>query len=272
MRAEQILDALVGAKARPSDERRPDEEERGPGFLEEALSAFGLGGPRRGEFRDDDRQRGVLRQGLGDTRSTLGDWVTGAKEAMGRNPTLTAGGLAAAAGMLLSGRGRGLLGNIAGIGGVGLIGALAYNAWRKYQERKAGGDEIDRNALNPARATDRDAELFARVMVAAIAADGHIDAVERARVASGLREAGLDADGTKWLDREFANPASIDDLASAAATPEKALQIYSAARLVIEPDTAEERQFLDRLAAALKLDPALRNEVDGGAATLKTGG
>jgi uncharacterized membrane protein YebE (DUF533 family) len=276
MRAESILDALVGAKARPPGERRPGDDERGPGFLEEALSAFGLGGPRREEsrreFRGDEERPGALRQGVGDTRSMLGDWITGAKEAMGRNPTLTAGGLAAAAGMLLSGRGRGLLGSVAGIGGVGLIGALAYNAWRKYQERKAGGEDIDRDALNPATATDRDAELFARVMVAAIAADGHIDAIERARIASGLREAGLDADGTKWLDREFAKPASVEDLARAAATPEKALQVYSAARLVIEPDTPEERQFLDRLAGALKLDPALRNEVDGGAATLKTGG
>lgn len=270
MRAESILDALVGAKARPPGEPRLDADRRGPGFLEEALSAFGLGA-RRDTLVGEDGRPNPLSQGFGDARTQLGDWIAGAKQAMGRNPTLTAGGLAAAAGMLLSGRGRGLLGSLAGIGGVGLIGALAYNAWRKYRQRNEGGEEIHREALDPARATDGDAELFARVMVAAIAADGRIDAIERARIASGLREAGLDAAGTKWLDAEFAQPASAEDLARAATTPEKALQIYSAARLVIEPDTAEEREFLDRLAAALKLDPALRQEVDGGASALKTG-
>lgn len=257
MRAERILDALVGAKAKRPDEAEPSDRPRG--FLQEALSAFGLGGQGNG---------GSLGRGFGDARRTVGDWTVKAKEAMGRNPTLTAGAIAATAGLLLSGRGRGLLGNVAGIGGIGLIGALAYNAFRKYQERKTDV-EVNQAALNPAHATDGDAHLFARVMVAAIAADGRMDSVERERVTGGLREAGLDTDGARWLEQELAKPASIEELAAHASSPEKAAQMYSAARLVIEPDTPEERAFLEKLAKALKLDPALANEIDGGASSLK---
>ena len=202
MKAEQVLDALVGAKAKPEIE--PEASARPRSFIQEALSAFGFGNQTSGAPTSG------LGQGFTDARGTLGTWAARAKEAMGRNPTLTAGALAATAGLLLSGRGRGILGNVAGVGGVGLIGALAYNAFRSYQDRKAGAEKVDQDALNPANATEQDAHLFARVMVAAIAADGRIDGIERVRIASGLREAGLGADGTSWLDQEFARPASIE--------------------------------------------------------------
>lgn len=261
MKSEQILDALVGAKAKPATE--PEASARPRSFIQEALSAFGFGDDTSGAPTSG------LGQGFSDARGTLGTWAAKAKEAMGRNPTLTAGALAATAGLLLSGRGRGIMGNVAGVGGLGLIGALAYNAFRRYQDRKAGAAPVDQAALNPANATEQDALLFARVMVAAIAADGRIDGIERARIANGLRNAGLGADGSRWLDQELAKPASIEELSAHATTSEKAAQMYSAARLVIEPDTAEEREFLQGLAQATKLDPALKNEIDGGASGLK---
>lgn len=263
MNIEKILDSLIGTKSTPVVPSDSNSKPRS--FIEEALSAFGLGGDR--QKSEAPSQVGQI---VSDTRDTLGGWGDSVKEAMGRNPTLTAGALATTAGMLLSGRGRGLLGSIAGIGGIGLIGSLAYNAYRKYQERNSGTPPIDQQALNPARATEEDAHLFARAMVAAIASDGRMDAVESARVAGGLREAGLEHEGAAWLEKEFATPANVEELAGHASTPEKASQIYSAARLVIEPDTKEERDFLDRLAQALRLEPALRSAIDGGALELKT--
>lgn len=268
MNAERILDSLIGARSEPARDpnaANPNAANEPRGFLDDLLGAFGLNNEP-----GSNQPRGNLGHGVDDVRGTIGDWASQAKSAMGRNPGLTAGALAGMAGMLLTGRGRGLLGNVAGIGGIGLIGSLAYNAFRKYQARKAATQQPVPQALNPATATDQDAQIFARVMVAAIAADGHIDAVERARVTGGLRDAGLDREGAAWLDREFANPASVDEIARHAATPEKAAQIYSAARLAIEPDTAEERRFLERLATALRLDPALKMEIDGGAAGFKT--
>ncbi|MGZ8299339.1 MAG: DUF533 domain-containing protein, partial [Rhodoplanes sp.] len=46
-------------------------------------------------------------------------------------------------------------------------------------------------------------------------------------------------------------------------------QVYAAARLAIEPDTPQEREFLHSLAEALKLDPALKREIDEGASGVK---
>jgi len=264
MNAERILDSLIGARSVPAAD--PNAATKPRGLFDDLLGAFGLDG----NADRANQPKGNVAQGVDDVRGTVGDWASQAKAAMGRNPGLTAGALAGMAGMLLTGRGRGLLGNVAGIGGIGLIGSLAYTAFRKYQERTAASRQAAPQTLNPATATDQDAQVFARVMVAAIAADGHIDAIERARVTGGLREAGLDRDGAAWLDREFANPASVEEIARHAATPEKAAQIYSAARLAIEPDTEEERRFLERLALALRLDPALKNEIDGGAAGFKS--
>ncbi len=262
MKFERILDGLVGAKSNPGTERDPALGPRG--FIEEALSALGLGGDRA-----PSAQAGAAAQGLGDARNSAGDWAQRAKEAMGRNPTLTAGAIAATAGLLLSGRGRGLLGTIAGVGGMGLIGALAYNAFRKYRERSSDVRMPDKASLSPANATEAEAQHLARAMVAAIAADGQLDDRERARVATNLRAAGLDQDDAGWLERELADPASVEELAEAAATPEQAAKLYSAARLVIEPDTEQERDFLERLAKALKLPLELRNEIDAGATNLK---
>lgn len=270
MQAERALDALVGASAKPNTENV--ETGRPLGFLEEALSAFGFGSNRSAPSAASGLG-GTLGQGTGgglDDR--LSEWASRAQAAMGRNPGLTAGGVLAGAGLLLgSGRARGLLGGVAGIGGLALIAALAYKAFRKTQEKPGavGSAAGQVTALDPAKATDADAHLFARAMVAAIAADGHIDDAERARVGEGLRQAGLDSESANWLDREFTRPASPEALAAEAFSPAKAAQVYAAARLAVEPDTSEERAFLDRLAGALNLDPKLRDEIDRGASDLK---
>jgi uncharacterized membrane protein YebE (DUF533 family) len=103
----------------------------------------------------------------------------------------------------------------------------------------------------PAPASDDDAELFLRAMVAATLADGMIDADERRRLDEAMAKAGLDEAATRWLERELSAPASIDELADPVDTPEKAAQVYAAARLAIDPDTMQERAFLRMLAEAL---------------------
>ena len=94
---------------------------------------------------------------------------------------------------------------------------------------------------------------------------------ERARVMSGLAQAGIDAEGTRWLERELANPATIEELSDPVTTPEKAAQVYAAARVAIEPDTMQEREFLRQLAEALDLDPDLKRHLDDAASGIKAG-
>jgi uncharacterized membrane protein YebE (DUF533 family) len=106
-------------------------------------------------------------------------------------------------------------------------------------------------------------------MIAAAAADGAIDEEERSRVLGGLEQAGFAGDAARFLSAEFARPASIRELAAAARTPEVQAQTYAAARLAIDPDTAEERRWLAELALGLALDPRLVAHLDEAAGAAK---
>jgi uncharacterized membrane protein YebE (DUF533 family) len=106
-------------------------------------------------------------------------------------------------------------------------------------------------------------------MVAAAAADGQIDAAERSRIVKGLTEAGIDPEASRWLETEMASPADVEELAAQIDDPEKAAQVYAAARIAIDPDTIQEREFLNQLAAALDLEGAVRAQIDDTAGTMR---
>ncbi|HVL73120.1 MAG TPA: DUF533 domain-containing protein, partial [Beijerinckiaceae bacterium] len=97
------------------------------------------------------------------------------------------------------------------------------------------------------------------------------ETVERARITSGLSQAGIDAEATRWLERELASPATPEELAEPVTTPEKGAQVYAAARVAIEPDTMQEREFLRRLAQELDLTPEVVRNIDDAAAAVKVG-
>ena len=96
---------------------------------------------------------------------------------------------------------------------------------------------------HPVSQTEDDALLDPRAMVAAAAADGQIDAAERARIAQGMRQAGIDEEATRWLESELAEPADVEELAAGVETPEKAAQVYTAGRCL-----AIYRNFIPRSA------------------------
>ena len=108
-----------------------------------------------------------------------------------------------------------------------------------------------------------------RTMIAAACADGQIDEAERARILQGMKEAGIDPDSSNWLDAEFASPADVDELADAVNDRDTASQVYAAARITIDPDTLQERDFLRRLAVALDLDEEILREVDAAVVALR---
>jgi uncharacterized membrane protein YebE (DUF533 family) len=210
------------------------------------------------------------------------NYVQQARDFISRNPGLAEAGLVGIAGLLLgSRRGRGIATNLAGLGGLALISGLAYKAFQNHQ---AGRPMIDvnpdkggsaavpspsRSSFDPNTATEDDALLYARAMVAAAACDGHLDDGERTRIVSALSQAGIDAEGTRWLERELASPATIEELSDPVTTPEKAAQVYAAARVAIEPDTMQEREFLRQLAVALDIDAALVRHLDEAASSVK---
>jgi len=61
----------------------------------------------------------------------------------------------------------------------------------------------------------------------------------------------------------------VQDLIDETTTPQGALQVYTAARLAIEPDTHDEREFLAALAHGLQLDRDLVAHVDSEVGSIK---
>lgn len=233
---------------------------------------------------DAARQTGV-QQKAGDVMGQVTggrsaqDVLAQAKAMFDKNPamaTAVLGGLGAL--VFGSSTGRAVVGSAAKLGGMALIGGLAYKAYQNYQSGKPMLDIGSSPELLPAprgtgfeaeAATEATALLFIRAMIAAAAADGAIDAEERTTILGGLREAGFDQEANEWLEQEMASPASIETLVAGADSPELAAQIYTAARIAINPDTAGEKNFLAALSAELGLDAELVANIDAAASAAK---
>ncbi|AWN53941.1 DUF533 domain-containing protein [Methylobacterium sp. 17Sr1-1] len=167
---------------------------------------------------------------------------------------------------------RGGLAASAALGGLALIAGLALRATQS--EAPAGKSAAKSAAKSEATPSgtpfeagtlsDDEATLCLRIMVAASAADGVIDARERERLDAAVAESGLDLAGRQWLARELEDPATIDEIADRVRDPEAGARVYAAARLAIDPDTMQERSFLRMLAEALDLDEAAVARVESG--------
>jgi len=238
-------------------------------------------GAREGASRIDeatglsDKAREAIGQATGQTPEQL---VARLKELIANNQ-LTAGAALGGLGALILGTraGRSLAGTAVKLGGLALIGGLAYKAYQNYQQGQpvySSGRPTTPQALMPAPegsgfeagAMSHDAaRRCIRAMIAAAAADGRIDTAEQQRIVGNLRQAGLADTAQQFLAAEIANPATVDELASGVASPEEAVQVYTAARIAVDPDTDEEHAFLSALASALGIDSALAAQVDAAA-------
>jgi uncharacterized membrane protein YebE (DUF533 family) len=204
----------------------------------------------------------------------LGDMVGGLGSMLGNNiggigGGAVAGGLAA---LLMGSRsGRRMAGNALQLGGMAVVGALAYKAYQNWQN----GQTVTQSTVPTGPAallpppTDtpflpsREAEQqslsrhLLRAMISAAKADGHIDAKEQTAVFAQIDNLNLDSDDKAFVIDEMRKPLDVDAVASAARTPEEAVSIYTASLLAIDVDNPSERAYLGLLAARLKLDDAL---------------
>lgn len=360
--ARKLLDALVAANSRPGGIGGAIGQ-----IVNEAVTGIQDATQKAGQApsvgQKVDQAVGQVATGL-QTGQKPTDIMSKAKEVMANNPGLAEAAAIGLAGLLMgSRRKRGIRPNFVGLGGLALVGGLAYKAWENYQAGRppidlsgqgqqgagaggqlAGGGAQSGGAGQPGAATpggagssgqrsqggsqgvtsasgstspagsqgatsasggttpggtggaarggdesgylsdlgvpqgskfatqsDDDTMLFLRAMVAAASADGQIDETERARIAKGLAQAGIDTNATQWLEREMASPASVEELSAGIGSPERGAQVYTAARLAIDPDTIQEREFLRQLAESLDLDQNLRAQIDSTAAAIKLG-
>ena len=222
----------------------------------------------------------LLRQVTGGQAS--GDMLGKVKDMIGNNP-MTAGAVLGGLGALVGGTktGRTLAVDAAKIGGLVLIGGLAYKAWQNYQGGKPliSGREAtpqhlaiaapDGSGFEESVQTNESAILYLKAMIAAAAADGEIDQDELTRITGNLKQIGFNEGAREFLEQEFSNPASIEDLVQAAGSGEVAAQVYTAARITIDPDTREEKQWLATLGKALGLEPGLIAHIDAAAHGVK---
>ena len=73
---------------------------------------------------------------------------------------------------------------------------------------------------------------------------------------------GLGAEAETFIEAELSAPTDIDSLVAAAKTEEQKVELYTASRLAIEPDSRAERGYLDLLAGRLGLADALVDHIE----------
>jgi uncharacterized membrane protein YebE (DUF533 family) len=195
---------------------------------------------------------------------------------------VAAGGLAAL--LLTSKKSRKIGKKAIKYGGAAALGGLAYKAWSDYKGGRSGqsvapadtravpqpprGSIFDLGA-GPKSSFGEDMRLsLIRAMISAAKADGHIDGAEQARIEAHIDTLQLDADERQFLVEQLRADSDPIAIARLSNTDEQAAELYLASALAVDPDTAEEKRYLDRLSDALRLPGELRARLDAEAAAI----
>jgi uncharacterized membrane protein YebE (DUF533 family) len=208
------------------------------------------------------------------SRGGLGDIAGGLGNALGSNlggigGGAVAGGLVAL--LMGSKQGRKMAGTAVQLGGMAVVGALAYKAYQNWQSGKTVTQSTVPTSpagllpppadtpFAPAQPAEQQSlsRHLLRAMIAAAKSDGHVDAKEQAAIFAEMDKLPLSADDKAFVMDELRKPLDVDSVARDAATPEEAASIYTASLLAIDVDNASERAYLGLLAARLNLDDAL---------------
>jgi len=150
-----------------------------------------------------------------------------------------AGGLA----LLLSSRSTRKL---ATFGGLAALGAVAYKGHKRGAMPKDFKDAIN---LLTGHDSDRRSNMLLRAMIAAARADDTISADERALIEA-YPEADMDS-----LTQLLAKQDDPVDIAALATSDQCGAEIYAVSCRIADGTNKAERDYLDRLAMALRLDP-----------------
>ncbi|WP_118133607.1 tellurite resistance TerB family protein [Oceanicella sp. SM1341] len=180
--------------------------------------------------------------------------------------------------------GRKLGGKALKYGGMAAVGGLAYKAYRDWQGNKAAAPQEQPRSLpapppgsgfdvdNDSDAGGQDFRIaLMRAMISAAKSDDHIDREEHGRIRDQIRELGLGAEEKAALFDLFSEPSDPASVARLARTTEQRAEIYLASVLAVDPDTPEERRYLDDLARQLDLPAGLRDHLDHEAEAARSG-
>lgn len=152
-------------------------------------------------------------------------------------------GLAGAIALLVQSRSARKL---AALGGLGALGVIAY---RGHQNGKMPDDFKEAIGLLTGKPAEVRANILIKAMVSAARADGSLSETEMAVIKS-HPEADLDR-----LESWLTEPSDPDEIAALARGDQMAAEIYAVSCRVADGINPAERNYLDRLAMALRLDP-----------------
>ena len=176
------------------------------------------------------------------------------------------GALAAGAlGLLLGNKSaRKMGGKALTYGGLAALGVVAYKAYSNWQAQQASAPQAEPQTLDrlPAPQAELHSQAILKALVGAAKADGHVDARERQLIEGELVKLTQDASLQHWLQAELNKPLDPAEIARAASTPEMAAEMYVASVLMVDEEHFMERAYLEELARQLKLDPALKAELE----------
>jgi uncharacterized membrane protein YebE (DUF533 family) len=227
-------------------------------------------GVREGAGRIDDATgashytRDAVGQATGRTPEEL---MAQLKELIASNQLATGTALGGLGALILgTATGRSLAGSAIKLGSLALIGGLAYKAYQDYQQGQPvlTGAKPQQQALMEApkgSGFEPDAVTHEKATLL-IHRSCCIDEKEQEKILGGLKQAGLGRAAQQFLTREIENPATVDDLANAVSSPEEGVQVYTAARIAVDPDIEEEHEFLIALANRLGIDKNLAAHID----------
>ena len=176
-------------------------------------------------------------------------------------------GVGAAAGGLLAllvgtKSGRKMLSPAVKLGSLGALGAVGYKVyteWQKRNELTESGIPIA-NLAGPA-VNDRSVAIL-RAMIMAAQADGVVDDDEKEKIAQQIDSTGFSVDVRDLLIPELEKPVDLQSLAAAADSRAAAVEMYLASLTVVDVQNDDERSYLDRLSAALEIEPLLQRELE----------
>jgi uncharacterized membrane protein YebE (DUF533 family) len=149
------------------------------------------------------------------------------------------------------------------LGGMAALAGLAYTAWQRHQRgasaptaapepsqlREAGF--LPRAEHGPA--SDAFGTALFRAMVAAARSDGRLDSAERRALVAQIEKLALPESERAELYAQLETPVTLEQVVASATTPQRAIEIYAASRVAIDPDSPAERGYLSLLAARLEL-------------------
>lgn len=176
-------------------------------------------------------------------------------------------GVGAAAGGLLAllvgtKSGRKMLSPAVKLGSLGALGAVGYKVYTEWQNRNElteSGIPIA-NLAGPA-VNDRSVAIL-RAMIMAAQADGVVDDDEKEKIAQQIDSTGFSADVRDLLIPELEKPVDLQSLTAAADSRAAAVEMYLASLTVVDVQNDDERSYLDRLSAALGIEPLLQRELE----------